>query len=519
MTYDHHLFEDDLSRAGFGPDRYFDFGSVPTFVWPTLEPEALHGLAGDVVDAVSPFTEADPAALLVTVLCIFGNVAGARPHMHQGNADHPARLNVALVGQTAKSRKGTSLNVVLPLFEQSDRHWHANRVRSGFGSGEALVTAVADPDPDGDPDDDGFAVKDPRLLVVEGEFARILDVTRREGNVLSAIARDAWDGRRLECNTKHSRVTATGAHISVLAHVTADELRAKLDSTEIANGFGNRFLFVAARRSKRLPRGSRIPDATGGRLSDALADAVAEARLIKSMDFDPAGGAAWDRLYDELADDEPGGTVGALCARDEANCLRLAVAYALLDRSDTIGADHVAAARAVWRYCAATVRYVYADSTGNPVADRLLKALRRAGPAGLTGAEQHQALGGHIASEDLDDARLDLERRGLAETRREKTGGRDRIVTRARLLPGERSERTEQSSPDPPAGECERSEKSEQSPPGATADPLNSVSSLRSQVHEETDHAGRHRYDALGALAQAHLIDVPAPDDHERFRR
>ena len=53
--------------------------------WPEqLKPEALYGLAGDIVKAIAPRTEADPAALLLQTLVNFGNVVGAGPHwMHE----------------------------------------------------------------------------------------------------------------------------------------------------------------------------------------------------------------------------------------------------------------------------------------------------------------------------------------------------------------------------------------------------------------------------------------------------
>lgn len=46
----------------------------PAYPWPTLDAAALHGLAGDIIRAIAPETEADPAAMLFTLLSIVGNV-------------------------------------------------------------------------------------------------------------------------------------------------------------------------------------------------------------------------------------------------------------------------------------------------------------------------------------------------------------------------------------------------------------------------------------------------------------
>ena len=103
-------------------------------------------------------------------------------------------------------------------------------------------------------------VTDKRLLVFEGEFAKALRAMERQGNTLSAVLRDAWDHGDLRTLVKNSPNRATGAHVSVIGHITADELRRYLDRTEAANGLANRFLFVCVQRSKLLPRGGEAID-------------------------------------------------------------------------------------------------------------------------------------------------------------------------------------------------------------------------------------------------------------------
>src|SRR5262249_53961795 len=101
-------------------------------------------------------------------------------------------------------------------------------------------------------------VVDKRLLVVESEFASPLCVMKREGNTLSSLLRLAWETGSLRSMTKNSPARATGAHISVIGHITRTELCRHLDETETANGFGNRILWVCARRSKVLPEGGSL---------------------------------------------------------------------------------------------------------------------------------------------------------------------------------------------------------------------------------------------------------------------
>lgn len=221
--------------------------------WPTLGQVAFHGLAGRVVRTLDPHTEADPAGLLICFLAAFGNIVGAGPHASADASKHPARLNVLLVGKTAKARKGTAwANIVRPM-ALADPGWAMECMVSGLSSGEGLIAEVRDPG-----EDQLAGVPDKRRLVVEAEFARVLNMTARDGNILSAVIRDAWDHGRLRTMTRFDPLRATGAHISILGQIIAEELVRKLSDVESANGFANRFLFCCVRRSKYLPDGGRL---------------------------------------------------------------------------------------------------------------------------------------------------------------------------------------------------------------------------------------------------------------------
>jgi hypothetical protein len=155
-----------------------------------------------------------------------------------------------------------------------DEPWATQRLKSGLSSGEGLIYNVRDAlwkkesikatgrvvEYQQVIVDDGEANK--RLLIVEPEFASTLTVMGREGNTLSAGLRQAWDDGNLSPLTRNHPMKATGAHISVIGHITRQELLARLDDTSKANGFANRFLWVLVRRSKVLPQGAAVPDAT-----------------------------------------------------------------------------------------------------------------------------------------------------------------------------------------------------------------------------------------------------------------
>jgi hypothetical protein len=114
---------------------------------------------------------------------------------------------------------------------------------------------------------------------------------------------------------------------------------------------------------------------------------------------------------------------GALLARAEAHVVRLSLIYALLDCSPLIRASHLLAALAVWQYAEESVRHVFGDSLGDPVADDLLRLLRGC-RNGLTRNDLMNYLGRHQSSERIGRALGLLLQHRLARVERQETGGR-----------------------------------------------------------------------------------------------
>jgi hypothetical protein len=353
--------------------------------WPApLDKAAFHGIAGEITRAIEPHTEADPAAILLQLLVAAGSIIGRGPHFRVEGDEHHGNLFMVNIGDTSKGRKGTSWGRVLRLFEHIVDPWAAERVLSGLSSGEGLIWAVRDAIYDSKETVVDSGISDKRLLIIESEFASTLRVLERDGNTLSAVVRQAWDKGNLRTLTKNSAAVATGAHISIIGHITADELRRYLTRTEAGNGFANRFLFCCVKRSKCLPDGGGDVDLAP--YAQRLAIIANKARTFGRVTFDDVARAAWHQVYPDLSEGRPG-LLGAVTSRAEAQTLRLALIYALLDSSDQIRAEHLRAALAVWEYCEASARYVFGDSVGDPVADDLLRAIRSSGANGMTRTE------------------------------------------------------------------------------------------------------------------------------------
>jgi hypothetical protein len=369
----------------------------------------------------------------------FGSLIGRKPHYRAESDRHFTNLFAVIVGQTAKGRKGTSWGQVRAVLHNVDEAWAGGRVSSGLSSGEGLIWAVRNEikgfvkstkgkEPEEQVIDPG--VNDKRLLVTEGEFARVLQSAERQGNTLSAVLRDSWDTGELSSLTKNSPARAEGAHISVLGHITRDELRRLLTDTAAANGFANRFLWVCSKRSKCLPDGGSLGREELSDLSRRLRDCASFARTIELMERDSAAREIWHKVYPELSEGKPG-LFGAVTSRGEAQVLRLSCLYALLDTSAVVRAEHLSAALAVWEYCEHSAKFIFGGALGDATADEILRALRGR-PEGMTRTEISLFFGRNKQSAEISRALALLAEYGRARMGRGTDGqGRPAEIWRA----------------------------------------------------------------------------------------
>ncbi len=353
--------------------------------------------------------------MLTTFLAAFGGLVGSGPHALADGAEHPARIWPLIIGDTSKARKGSSLTQTRRVLRSADKRFDSDRVLGGFGSGESLVDAVA-------------AGDDHRLMVVESEYARVLAVSKRDGSTLPALLRQAWDGDRLQVRSRAGTAVATGAHVIVVAHITRAELLAKVAESDALGGSLNRFLLIPAKRSKLLPSGGNLDDSVVGDFGRKVAFVAMQTRKFGILRRTPDADDYWSDLYEQLAEDDPGGLLGAVIARDSAQLLRLSVTYALLDETNRIDVQHIRAAQAVWDYSRAGAALIFGEHTGDVVADRILAELQRRGRDGLDRTGIRDLFGKHEKKERIDLAIALLEKQGLATKATKGTHGRPREV-------------------------------------------------------------------------------------------
>jgi hypothetical protein len=443
--------EDELTRLENLERKRFD-PTENAFPLPMAE-GAFYGLPGRIVKIIERQSEASREGILASVLVSFGNMIGRGPWIDQGSI-HRINEFAVLVGETSKSRKGTSWDAVYPLVYMLDDLW-STRIRDGLQSGEAVIHAVRDtkwglkPVSRRQTNEDETkkvvldeGVEDKRLMIMEDEFGRFLSVSGREGNTLSATIRKAWDAKDvLYVEGKTSPAKATQAHISMIGHITRTELLKLMSVVENENGFSNRILWIAVKRSKHLA----LPESINWRqqkdiLSDvqevldtftvAKADPLAIGagwsepfrNELMQLSWGLEGKRAWCRFYDAISDEKKV-LISPIVARNEGHVLRLAMLYAVLDASTVIRPEHLNAAIHFWEYNERSVRWIFGESTNNGPADKIYYALRRE-QGGMTRTQISQdVFKRNLSKTDLDIAFGVLQQAELATMKLERTPG------------------------------------------------------------------------------------------------
>jgi hypothetical protein len=364
---------------------------------PTPDPAVFHGFPGSVVEQLDATTEADPVAILVTLMAAAGAMMGRGPHIRIGDDRHPALIWPLIYGNTSTGRKGSSRSTAMRIVRAADEQFVMQNVVGGLSSGEGLLEELRDPEDDdaggpGRPQPD-----DKRRLVIESEYAVTMARSKREGNSLAGILRQAWDGDHLAVMNR-SKLKASDPHPAIVAHITGIEFRAKAQDSEMAGGTYNRFMPFYSHRNLMLPYPMGASDELVTLLGARLRERVDAARMLGQIQFSQAAHKLYvEELYEALTDDSNAGPVAEFTARAASYCQRVAMVYALLNGGQQIEEDDLRASHALVLYSQESARHLLVGSgTGDIRLDKLIRAVRDAGPEGLTQTQVTRMFGNHV---------------------------------------------------------------------------------------------------------------------------
>jgi hypothetical protein len=427
--------DDYLATGGLLDDLEilpFEGGWLPPRDWPTLADQALQGVAGEVVEAISPNTESDPVAILALFLAAYGNMIGRGAYFIVEGDTHYCKIWPVITGESGKGRKGTAQGRVNRLLQIVDAHWFYNCQAQGLSSGEGVVNSVRDRRTKEGKDGEVIVVDegviDKRVLITEPEFAGPLTVMQREGNTLSVVLRMAWDDTTIQTMTKNQPEKATGSHITVASHTNQEELLKHLTSSKLGAGIGNRSVFLLVRRSKELPHGGE-EDVFSEDLVERLQAAVRfgreerHIRISKEVEgeFGQSAWALWAAIYSDLSSPAPG-LFGAITGRAEAQVRRFSTTYAALECSPEVKVRHLLAGLALWEYSKQSAYLIFKGKSGDEVADEILTSLQGTGTDGLSRTEIYNLFNRNVRAGRIRAALLQLKRDGWIRVQEQETG-------------------------------------------------------------------------------------------------
>ena len=240
-----------MNRSGLGPEALGAASSGEGLTalkalkaHPTLDPRALHGVVGEIVTALRPHTEPCDAGVLVSL-------AHRRRERHRPRAAHDGREQTgtrrrsfaALVGQSARARKGTAGDRALAIMEAADPGWA--RPRRGAGSAPARASSSSWPTPTAATS--GCSWRSASW----GACSPPPTVRARRSHRSSATP--STDSRCAPAPSGTTRGPPLPPRRDRPHHRRG--AARKLIDTEVANGFANRFLWVRRHRARLLPEG------------------------------------------------------------------------------------------------------------------------------------------------------------------------------------------------------------------------------------------------------------------------
>ena len=342
---------------------------------------ALIGPIGELVEAVSPHTEATIPAISIGVLTLSAARAGRDTGLRVAGVDHAANLLSVIVGPSATARKGTADRVTLDFMRLVDPEFVTSSVISGIESGPALIETIRDPEYG----DDGELVRgvvDQRALILDSEFSRTLKVTTRRGENLSEIIRIGFDqGLPLVNRTRgHGTVKSSNHHLGILGSITPRELEAEFPTVGTENGFGNRFLWAWSDSDKLvLDHGDEGRYRALDQQLRKIASAIPRHPITGPLAFTQEARERWNtNTYPRLRspDKSTAPELVPMLTRGSDHVARVALNYALLDGAEAVGLNHLLAGEAWQAYSQGTLSAVLGGTVRDADATRVLEALR-----------------------------------------------------------------------------------------------------------------------------------------------
>jgi len=197
------------------------------------------------------------------------------------------------------------------------------------------------------------------------------------------VLREAYDGTKLAIPTKTNPLSASKAHISIIAHTTAGEFGRTASTVDFVNGLFNRMCFVWVTDGKVLPHPGRVNELITKNLGKLLADVrewVNNEGSGRDLAWSYAAEAFWADYYVTTRVATGDEFIDTLTARAPVHIIKHSMRQAALDMSDVIELKHLEKGIAIWDRCReSAIRLVTHRNPDTDDRNRLLQAIKDKG--------------------------------------------------------------------------------------------------------------------------------------------
>lgn len=338
---------------------------------PKCDEKALYGVLGEIARETTKESEANPFAVMANLIVMLGSIIGRKAYIKMDVDKHYPIFFILHVGKASKGKKGLATSITKTLYQKLEEEitFLPKRISGGLSTGEGLVNLIHDGIKNNDPKKkeewEEPPIEDKRLWIVESEFNNIFTQGQRNGNSLIDTLRILWDGIEIAPLTKTKKIGVKNPHINIMGHITPYELINNLTSNNSANGLASRFLIFYANRGKSV----QIPKSDDETINKSKNKLVEIINYVEASDFtkydqievtmNEEAISLYKTYYDEIDEQEYSDKLDPMLGRRLATLLRLAMLFALTDKTNIINTDHIHAAKCWIDYWTSSIGYLF----------------------------------------------------------------------------------------------------------------------------------------------------------------
>jgi hypothetical protein len=249
--------------------------------WPQ---EVMAGAAGRFARAYGEYLETPANFLYIAYLTVLGHVVCDKVTL-ASETDPQSRLFTVLLGESADTRKSTSIKKVLEFFQEVLPK-EINFIR-GVGSAEGLAKELG---------------KNGRSVLVQDELKGLFQKMGIDGSTLLPCVTSLFEDNFYENNTKKHGFRITDAQLSLLAACTLDTFQTIFTPAFLDIGFLNRLFLVMGQGKRRFAIPPAMPEDIKADLRRDLEEIMAFIDTLSrqsryAMPIDPIAQAGFNMWY------------------------------------------------------------------------------------------------------------------------------------------------------------------------------------------------------------------------------